>query len=447
MDRGLRGRYIAFGLLLVLSVESFAGRLGPTIEGVLDISRVWSGQPVGFCLLTAGQDQYVAFYDDGGQMTVARRRPGQGAWQFKKLDSVLGWDSHNYVTMALDDRGDLHVCGNMHANPLVYFRTDRPGDIASLRRIGAMVGSLENRCTYPRFIKGPNEVLVFTYRDGSSGRGNQIYNVYDSDDRTWGRLLDQPLLDGRGQMNAYPVGPARGPDGYFHMCWVWRDTPDCSTNHDICYARSPDLQRWETAAGDGIDLPITIETPGVIVDPVPAGGGAINGNTRVGFDRENRPIVTYHKFDAGGKTQLYNARFEAGRWRIYCTSDWDYRWEFQGGGSIRFEIRVGAVKTHSDGTLRQKYSHPKHGSGLWQLDETTLHPTGQIQEGPQWPAALARPESDYPGMNVRWAGDSGASGQAHTRYVLRWETLGPNRDRPRETVPPASMLRLYTLKD
>ena len=60
---------------------------------------------------------------------------------------------------------------------------------------------------------------------------------------------------------------------------------------------------------------------------------------------------------------------------------------------------------------------------------------------------LRRPESDVPGMGVRWAGDAGAAPEPGTRFVLRWETLGSNRDRPREDPPPEpSMLRLYRFR-
>ena len=443
----LRSRYLVLTWLVFLIPAVCAGGVAPEIEATLDVSDVWSGHPVGFSLLTEGRHQYVGFYDGDRRMTIAKRRVDEETWEFKKLDSVLGWDSHNYVTMALDDEGHLHVSGNMHVGPLVYFRTERPGDIQSLRCLPAMVGRLEKRCTYPRFLDGPKGELLFTYRDGASGRGNQIYNRYDLAEQTWHRLLDAPLLDGKGLMNAYPVGPTRGPDGRFHLCWVWRDTSDCSTNHDVSYARSSDLVHWETVAGVPLDLPITMDTNGVVVDPVPAGGGAINGNTRVGFDSQNRSIVTYHKFDAEGKTQVYNARYEAGGWQLYQASDWDYRWEFSGGGTIHFEIRVASVKTQGDGSLRQKYSHEKYGSAIWQLDEASLKPTGTETEGPRWPIALTRPESDVPEMEVRWRGDAGSSGESGVRYVLRWETLGPNRDHPREVTPPASRLRLYKLRD
>ena len=28
-----------------------------------------------------------------------------------------------------DDDGQIHLCGNMHCVPLIYFRTEKPGDI------------------------------------------------------------------------------------------------------------------------------------------------------------------------------------------------------------------------------------------------------------------------------------------------------------------------------
>ena len=200
--------------------------------------------------------------------------------------------------------------------------------------------------------------------------------MYDAKTETWRRLVESPLFSGGGKMNAYFVGPVQDKSGVFHICWVWRNTPDCATNHDLCYARSKDLVRWETSAGRPLSLPITLATAEV-VDPVPPGGGMINGNTKLGFDAESRPVISYHKFDAQGKTQLYNARREDGGWRIYQTSDWDYRWEFQGGGTIRFEIGFGPVVTGPDGSLTQTWQHVKHGSGNWKLDPQTLKPIGK----------------------------------------------------------------------
>lgn len=417
----------------------------PKAESVLNVAPVWAGHPVGFALLTHGNHQFVAFYDDQRRMTVAARTLDSREWSFVRLPERIGWDSHNYITMAVDDDGYIHLSGNMHCVPLVYFRTAKPLDVESFERINSMVGQREKRCTYPRFLRGPRNELIFTYRDGGSGNGDQIYNVYDVKSRTWRRLIDEPLTSGEGRMNAYLRGPVRDRDGVYHICWVWRDTPDCATNHDLSYARSRDLVHWTTSAGKPLKLPITLATA-EIVDPVPAGGGMINGNTAIGFDSTNRPIISYHKFDPDGKTQIYNARLENGAWEIHRTSEWDYRWEFRGGGSIPFEIRVGGVRAEPDGRLTQSYSHAKQSSGTWVLDESTLKPIGRTKRPSKYPRGLRKVESTQPGMQVRWSSDLGAGDEPGMRYVLRWETLGRNRDRPQK-IPPPAMLKLVRIQD
>jgi hypothetical protein len=409
----------------------------------LDVAPVWSAHPVGFSLLTHDSHQFVAYYSSERQMTVAERTLPSRDWNFTKLDSKLGWDSHNSLTLAIDSEGYLHLAGNMHAAPLVYFRSTKPLDASSLERVPAMVGQEELKCTYPVWLKSGTGELIFTYRDGSSGSGNQIYNIYDARTRTWKRLLDQPLTDGQGRRNAYFQGPLLGPDGWWHLVWTWRDTPDCSTNHDLSYARSKDLMNWQSSDGRSLPLPIRIETA-EIVDRVPVKGGMINGNTKIGFDSKGRVVIAYHKFDEGGFTQMMLARRERDRWTQTQISDWKYRWDFQGGGTIPFEITHSAVSPASKGKLRLSFRHQKYGAGEWTLEERTLRPTGPAAtaaRGSSWPAVWNQVQSSFPGMQVRIAAGSGDS-----HYYLRWETLGPNRDRPRTPpLPEPSMLRVMEL--
>jgi hypothetical protein len=415
-----------------------------TVEA-LDVATVWSGHPVAFRLLTHGDRQFAAFYDSERRLTISARRLGQARWDFVRLPVSLDWDSHNYVTMAVDANGHIHVSGNMHRVPLVYFRTSAPLDIRSFQAVPAMIGRDEQRCTYPEFFRGPSGDLVFTYRDGTSGDANHIFNVYDPERRAWKRLLQTPLLAGQGRRNAYPVGPIPGPDGWWHLVWVWRESSDASTNHDLSYARTRDLVRWETGAGVPLELPITLATSD-IVDPVPAGGGMINNNTKIGFDSRGRPVIAYHKFDEKGNTQLYNARLEDGVWRSHRASDWKYRWAFGGGGTLVFEIEIDPVHVESDGTLIQAFSHVKYGTAAFRLDEATLRPLAIIDAPRSYPRALERVESSTPGLRVRWAMDSGQGPDPTLKYMLRWETLDANRDRPRAIIPPATMLRLYAFR-
>ena len=309
-----------------------------------------------------------------------------------------------------------------------------------------MVGRNEDSCSYPVFMRGPRGELIFRYRDGYSGNGVDYYNTYDTESQTWSRLIDQPLLDGLDRMNAYARLPQLGPDGRYHLVWMWRDDYRCETNHNPSYARSKDLVHWETSRGEPQALPITIEN-GEIIDPVPPGGGVINMSLSLGFDAEKRPIVSYHKYDGEGISQAYSARLEESSWKIYQTSNWNYRWGFCGGGSVPAEIRLGAVTVNEEGGLEQRFHHIREGSGIWNLDSDTLKPVGEISPvPPPLPEELMAPRSDWPEMETRILESVGDKTDG-TGFFLRWETLGPNRDKPRDTTPPPVPLTLVSVKD
>ncbi len=414
----------------------------------IDIETVPSGFPVGFSILTHGQRQYAAYYDEKHQMTVATRQLGQRKWDSVKLDSKIEWDSHNYITMEIDKNGDLHLAGNMHCVPLIYFRTETPGDIRTLKRL-SMTGKEENKCTYPHFIHDATGRLVFNYRNGKSGNGQRLYNVYHPKSRTWSRLLKTPLFDGEGKRNAYPNGPKIGPDKRFHVLWVWRDTFDCATNNNLSYARSPDLIHWETASGQAVELPMTLANKNLIVDPIPSGGGIINGGARLFFDSQNRPMVVYHKSDVQNYMQIYVARFENGLWVKKQLTDWNKPVLFSGGGSMGFiGIRVYTPKKVRKDVWVVGYRHRDYGSGRIAFSETSLRlVTDQPKLGTrELPSEIYRPEIKFQGITVRRAIDIGNSGDPDIRYILKWDVLPPNYDRKRTgLLPPPSMLRMYKL--
>jgi len=438
-------RFIVLALALCLAISIHPVEI---IEET-HVDDVWAGHPVGFALLTRAPHQFATYYNAERQMVVASRLLSTTEWTRVTLPEEVAWDSHNYLTMRLDARDNLHLSGNMHCVPLVYFKTTRPLDITSFSRVDKLVGTEENRMTYPRFFQGPSGEFIFTYRDGSSGSGNQIYNLYDVEKDSWARLLDRPLTDGQGKMNAYLTTPQIGPDGKFHIVWVWRDTPDCETNHDVSYLRSRDLRHWENVRGEPMELPVTIASPGAIVDPVPPGGGLINGNAKLGFDLENRPVVTYHKYDEQGYSQVFNARWNGVVWDRVAASSWETRWDFGGRGSIDFNVRVQPVKSDGNGGLVQEWSHWELGRERWRIDPLTLRAVEKLPLPPSTsPPGFGEVRSTFPGMGVMTAGDLGRSPDVSTHFVLRWETLGKNRDRPHEPpLPGPSPLILYKIQN
>lgn len=409
------------------------------IKSIEAIDRVWSGHKVGFALTVTADRIYVGYYDANRQLTVAQRARAGGNWTYVKLDTWVGWDSHNYIAMAVDLAGQLHVMANMHSEPLIYFRTTRVGDARGLRREAQMIGpDDETSVTYPVFLHDAAGRLIVKYRSGRSGSGDEIYNVLDPATGAWSRLLATPLVSGEGRRNAYFVGPVLGPDKLFHIVWVWRDTPDASTNHDLSYARSRDLIHWERSDGRALPLPITLDKA-EIVDPVPVRGGMINNNTVLGFDSKGRPTITYHKFDKTGATQVYLARREADGWRSVAISRWKgFRWDFGGPGSLAGQLSVGGAQ--ADGPGRLMVPVVREGRPLeLVVDEARLEP---IEE------RAARSIADQLADKIQVPADMHAnvlSAGPPATFALVWPTRPPNRDRPTEDIPTPTILRLVEL--
>lgn len=440
---------IAFTVLRAAGAESNAPVciLSDTLIG-----QASSATPVGFALLTARGHQFIAYYDADRRITVAGRPLESTNWSSFQPDGILltnrgrlsnvtDWDAHNYLTLALDRDGFLHLSGNLHVDPLIYYRTRQPFDVTTFERLDRMTGERESETTYPVFFKNSKGDLIFRYRDGSSGDGSDIYNIYNADTRTWRRLNASPIIDGEGLRNAYASAPRLGPDGLFHMVWVWRDTPDCSSNHRLSYARTKDLINWKTSQGAKLAPPITFKT-GEVIDPAKVKEGLINCSFNFGFDDRKQPVVVYHRYDQNGNSQIYAARpSKKDGWNIVQISDWNFRWDFSGGGTIPEIILLEPPVLQMDGTFVVGYSMPfGPGSGRLKFDARTLRPLASLPPAAGLlPESLSQPLSKYPDMQVRTA----VSTEQGRNWVLRWESLPANRDFPRTELPPPVELRLY----
>ena len=429
--------------------------LSESVEDIMAIDSVWSGHPVGFCLLTNGDQQYIAYYNANRNLVVGQRDltddqfslhvlPATARETHHGTSTVLGWDSHNYITLAIDKDGFIHLSGNVHVHPLTYFRSTNAGDISSLQQVYSMTGEQEDRTTYPRFIKTREGELIYSYRDGGSGNGNQIFNIYDVESKSWTRLLDTPLTDGQGLMNAYISLPQLGQDNMYHTYWVWRDTPDCETNHDLSYMKSADLKTWQDAFGNPIEIPATLEKKSAIVDPIPPKGGIINLAAKMVLDQHQNPVFVYHKYDSAGNLQFFIAQISGKRWTYHQITDWDHRWEFKGRGSINREVILKSFQKRDDGHSEVGFWHIKYGHGTILLDQD-YQPIGEVKK-PEPIVSILTLEGDFPGLTVQSSNDIGVSPDPGIRYLLKWETLNRNRDKPREgPLPAPSTLYLYKL--
>ncbi len=410
---------------------------------VVPVDYVPASFPVNFALFTSNEIQYVAFYDSAHQMTVARRNINDSVWDYHHLDSKVGWDSHNYLALFVDREGYIHLSGNMHSNQLIYYRSTIPYDMHSLQPFHIMTGIEEDMVTYPEFIEGPDGELIFHYRYGRSGSGHEVFNIWEGEDKKWVRMLGKPLTDGRGIMNAYMQGPLLGPDRYYHLIWVWRDTPDCRTNHTLSYARSKDLLNWESIRGENVELPVTIDYVQLYVDTTPVDGGLINTGIRLGFDADSNVLIGYHRYDSTGNTQLFLSRFQEGRWISSKVTEWNYRWDFKGYGTIINELLIEPPKpSYINNYIVFGYHHIKYGNGQIVIDGKTLMPLRTEALETVYPGELDSLHSPVPEMIINKVFDSGKA-PGGKQYLLRWETLKPNRDlKQQENIPPPTMLEL-----
>jgi hypothetical protein len=123
------------------------------------------------------------------------------------------------------------------------------------------------------------------------------------------------------------------------MAFCWRRSTDPRSNYSLGYTYSPNFQHFYKSTGELYKEPIRLGNMD-LVWPVPKHGGMLNGNMAAGYDVQGRPVVSYHKFDTAGNTQIYNVGREAGIWHEYQMTNWDFRWDFSGKGTIPARFKV-----------------------------------------------------------------------------------------------------------
>jgi hypothetical protein len=204
------------------------------------------------------------------------------------------------------------VAWGHHNQPLNYATGIAPGSL-SLSVQKSMTGAGESRVSYPEFYRLPNGDLLFLYRDGASGNGNLVLNRYSVSTKKWVSVQNR-LIDGEGKRNAY-WQMAIDTRGTIHLSWVWRESPDVASNHDMCYARSKDGGlTWETSTGEKYALPITAATAEYACK-IPQRSELINQTAMFADDNGNPFIATYWRDEGQTAPQYHLIYKSAGKWQ------------------------------------------------------------------------------------------------------------------------------------
>ena len=306
---------------------------------ITDIGLGWSNNSVNTVIfrnsaLTSFKGiQYTAYYNPEGKMVLAKRKLNAKKWDVV-ITPYSGnvKDAHNDISIAIDSEGYLHVSWDHHDTHLRYARSKTPFSL-ELGEEQAMTGKDEAKVTYPEFHNLPNGKLLFCYRSGASGRGNMIMKSYDVKTQQWTSLQNN-LIDGENQRSAY-WQICVGKKGIY-ISWVWRESWDVSTNHDICYAFSADGGKtWQKSTGEKHNLPITKATAEHAWD-VPQNSCLINQTAMTVDDAGNPYITTYWNND--GIPQYKVVYLSDGKWNLLNTDFHQKTFNLGGGGTKRIPI-------------------------------------------------------------------------------------------------------------
>jgi hypothetical protein len=372
-------------LIQLICTTLFAQKITGT--NTIFVDSGWAGNSINTVvfrknsLCTYNTTQYIAFYDKNAFVVLGKRKLNSKKWvlvttRFKGNVS----DAHNAISIIADGDGYLHLAWNHHNNQLHYSKSTAPGSLIMTEEI-SMTGIAEKKVTYPEFYVLPNGNLIFLYRNGESGKGNLVVNRYDFKTKHWTQLYAN-LIDGEGQRNAYWQACV-DKQGAIHLSWVWRESPDVSSNHDLCYAKSTDGGfSWQNSSGKRYATPITAAIAEYICH-IPQQSELIN-QTSMCADEEGNPVVASYWKDKGDSVPQYHIAYcRKNNWEVQNTGFRTTSFSLSGAGTKRIPISRPQIISYAKSALLLIYRDEERGSkvsvainsdfkkGHWEIKDLT----------------------------------------------------------------------------
>lgn len=290
--------------------------------------------------------QYATYFNAQRKVCVGRRKLPQGDWEVICFDDhrIKSNDSHNTAVIGICHAdGTIHLAFDHHATPLNYrisklgVATDPDAVTWNTDLFGGIQHSLgsiatDPRVTYPRFFNAPDGNLMLFYRGGTSGNGDGNLHQYDGTKHQWtpglGTVISRDIGDYTvngltSELRCPYMNDVSYAGKRLHASWVWRDRferTNPANQHDLCYIFSDDDGRtWHRSDGKQIGRTakelIHLNTPGLIVKPIPTESRVTNQNTQYAYPDGSVHIVNAYRPEASLPRQYqHNWRDAEGNW-------------------------------------------------------------------------------------------------------------------------------------
>lgn len=386
-------RVYFFIVLIIAAPEVYAQTVTATREVYVDSG--WANNSINTvifrknALCTFKNTQYISFYNKDGIVVLGKRSIGAVKWTLQpttfKGDVT---DAHRCISIITDGDGYLHCSWNHHGNALHYSKSIAPGSLQMAAEM-PMTGIAETNVTYPEFHTLPNGDIIFFYRDGRSGQGNLVLNRYYTWQKKWVQLHSN-LIDGEKQRNAYWQACV-DTKGTIHLSWVWRESPDVASNHDLCYAKSADGgETWYNSKNEPYQLPINATTAEYVCHILQK--SELINQTSMYADEEGHPFIATYWRELHDSVPQYHVVFKTGTdWVIQNTGFRKTAFSLSGAGTKRIPVsrpQIVSLKKGNNQTVAMIYRDEERGNKVsiainknirtnnWQLKDVTQQSVG-----------------------------------------------------------------------
>ena len=194
-----------------------------------------------------------------------------------------------------------------------------------------------------------NIYCAICHGEKGDGKGNLVVKSYDIATSKWS-MVHENLIDGEGKRSAYWQAFVDAKSN-IHISWVWRESADVASNHDMAYACSKDGGKtWQKTSGEKYQLPINASNAEYACK-IPQNSELINQTSMVADQEGNPYIATYFRPEGSNVPQYHLIHFD-GKWHTQSLGFRTQAFSLSGMGTKKIPIaRPQLVAWSSKGKL------------------------------------------------------------------------------------------------